>query len=83
MFHCHIDDHISRHAPLRDMRAGKADPHLTVAKRFHQPSEPMGGIVIALQVLPRPGDRAPAVAASSRKLALDVTSRDVPERGSA
>lgn len=78
MFHCHIDDQISRHAPLRDMRAGKADPHLTVAKRFHQPGEPMGGMVIALQVLPRPGDRAPAVAASSRKLALDVTSRDVP-----
>jgi FtsP/CotA-like multicopper oxidase with cupredoxin domain len=77
MFHCHIDDHISRHAPLRDMRAGKADPHLTVAKRFHLPNESMGGMVIALKVLPRPGDRAPSVAASPRKLALDITSREV------
>ncbi|MBC5799573.1 MAG: multicopper oxidase domain-containing protein [Candidatus Eremiobacteraeota bacterium] len=78
MFHCHIDDHITRHAPLRDMLAGKGDPQLTVAKRFHLPNQPMGGMVIALKVVPRPGDRAPIAVASARRLALDITSRDVP-----
>ena len=78
MFHCHIDDHISRHAPLRDMRAHRADPRLTIAKRFHLANEPMGGMVIALKVVPRRGDRAPSAAAPSRTLALDVTSRIVP-----
>ena len=70
MFHCHIDDHITRHAPLADMLAGKADPQLTVAKRFHLPNEPMGGMVIALDVLPRSGDRAPAVPQTPRQLTL-------------
>jgi FtsP/CotA-like multicopper oxidase with cupredoxin domain len=78
MYHCHIDDHISRHAPLSDMLAHKADPTLTVRKRFDLPNQPMGGMVIAIDVLPRSGDRPPAVAASPRKLALDITSHDVP-----
>jgi FtsP/CotA-like multicopper oxidase with cupredoxin domain len=78
MFHCHIDDHISRHAPLRDMLAHKADPHLTVAKRFHLANQMMGGMVVAVTILPRNGDRAPMAAASPRQLALDVASRDVP-----
>src|ERR1700729_401134 len=70
MYHCHVDDHITRHAPLSDMRAGKADPTLTVAKRFHQPNESMGGMVIAFHVVPRSGDRAPVAARSPRRIAL-------------
>ena len=77
MYHCHIDDHITRHAPLRDMRAGKADPLLTVARRFHLPNEPMGGMVIALKVVPRPGDRVPAPQASPRRLTLEIDAHDV------
>jgi FtsP/CotA-like multicopper oxidase with cupredoxin domain len=79
MFHCHIDDHITRHAPLADMRAGKADPQLTIAKRFHLPNEPMGGMVIALDVLPRAGDRAPAVAQTPRRLTLTFDAREMPD----
>jgi hypothetical protein len=77
MFHCHIDDHISRHAPLRDMRAGLADPKLTVARRFHQPNEPMGGMVIALKILPRPGDRAQAPQIATRRLTLEMNAENV------
>ncbi len=77
MYHCHIDDHITRHAPLRDMRAGKADPNLTIAKRFHQPNEPMGGMVIAFKVLPRPGDSAPAEEAQPRRLTLEMDAQNV------
>jgi FtsP/CotA-like multicopper oxidase with cupredoxin domain len=77
MFHCHIDDHITRHAPLRDMRAGKADPKLTVAKRFHQPNEPMGGMVIAFEVLPRPGDNTPVERTAYRRLTLEMDARNV------
>ncbi len=79
MFHCHIDDHITRHAPLADMLAGKADPQLSVAKRFHLPNEPMGGMVIALDVLPRSGDRAPAVPQTPRQLTLLLESHDVSD----
>jgi manganese oxidase len=79
MFHCHIDDHITRHAPLRDMRAGKADPSLTVAKRFHLPNEPMAGMVIAIRVLPRHGDRPPTVATSPRRLELAIEAHDQPD----
>ncbi|MBC5825025.1 MAG: multicopper oxidase domain-containing protein, partial [Candidatus Eremiobacteraeota bacterium] len=78
MFHCHIDDHISRHAPLRDMLSGKADPHLTIAKRFHLPNQPMGGMVIALKVLPRGDDHASVASGSPRRLALEATARVVP-----
>jgi FtsP/CotA-like multicopper oxidase with cupredoxin domain len=77
MFHCHIDDHITRHAPLRDMRAGKADPDLTVAKRFHQPNEQMGGMVIAFKVLPRPGDSAPVAQVEGRRLTLEMDAKNV------
>ena len=62
MFHCHIDDHISRHAPLRDMRAHTADPHLTISARFHLANEPMSGMVIAVKRLSAPR-RLRAVAA--------------------
>jgi manganese oxidase len=79
MFHCHIDDHITRHAPLADMRAGKADPSLTVAKRFHQPNEAMGGMVIALNVLPRAGDRTPVLSATPHRLTLSLAAREVPD----
>jgi FtsP/CotA-like multicopper oxidase with cupredoxin domain len=72
MYHCHIDDHITRHAPLRDMRAEKADPKLTVARRFHQPNEPMGGMVIAIKVVPRPGDLAPIEPPAARRLTLEM-----------
>ena len=78
MFHCHIDDHISQHAPLRDMLAGKADPNLTVAKRFHLPGEPMGGMVIALHVRPRPSDRAIVVPRSPRRLTLALEAHTPP-----
>jgi manganese oxidase len=79
MFHCHIDDHITRHAPLSDMLAGKADPTLTVAKRFHLPNEPMGGMVIALRVLPRPGDPAIVAPRSPRRLTLALEAHAVPQ----
>jgi FtsP/CotA-like multicopper oxidase with cupredoxin domain len=78
MFHCHIDDHVTRHAPLRDMLAGKADPKLDVVKRFHLPDEPMGGMVIGLRVLPRPGDRAIAVPRSPRRLTLALEAHTMP-----
>ena len=78
MFHCHIDDHISRHAPVRDMLAHRADPQLTVAKRFHLADQPMGGMVVAVTVVPIPGDRAPLPLAATRTLAVDVNSEVVP-----
>jgi FtsP/CotA-like multicopper oxidase with cupredoxin domain len=78
MYHCHVDDHISRHAPLRDMLAHKADPKLTIAKRFHHANQQMGGMVVAVDVLPQRGDLPPVEAAPARKLALDVSARDVP-----
>ncbi len=78
MFHCHIDDHITRHAPLRDMLAGKADPNLTIAKRFHLANEPMGGMVIALRVLPRRGDRTLAEAGPPRRLGITIEAHDQP-----
>jgi FtsP/CotA-like multicopper oxidase with cupredoxin domain len=78
MFHCHIDDHVTRHAPLRDMLAGKADPTLTVAKRFHLPDQPMGGMVIALRVLPRPGDPAIVAPGSPRRLTLELEAHTMP-----
>jgi len=79
MFHCHIDDHITRHAPLADMRAGKADLHLTVAKRFHLPNEPMGGMVIAFGVLPRPGDHVPVLSENPHQLTLALEAREVAD----
>ena len=78
MFHCHIDDHITRHAPLRDMLAGKADPSLTIAKRFHLANEPMGGMVIALRVLPRRGDHTLVETGSPRRLGLTIEAHDQP-----
>lgn len=77
MFHCHIDDHITRHAPLRAMLLGKDDPHYNVDTRFHLADQPMGGMVIAVDVMPKAGDRAAAPPASPRRLALAVDSHDV------
>ncbi len=77
MFHCHITDHTSRHAPLRIMLARKADPHFDVPARFHQPDGAMSGMVVAVRVRPRPGDARPALAAAPRELALDVRSQRV------
>jgi FtsP/CotA-like multicopper oxidase with cupredoxin domain len=81
MFHCHIDDHISRHPPVAEMLAHRPSAgdisKLTVAKRFHLPNEPMGGMVVAVRVLPRPGDSAPAAAPPARRLSLVLDARDV------
>ncbi|HEY1655983.1 MAG TPA: multicopper oxidase domain-containing protein [Candidatus Tumulicola sp.] len=82
MFHCHIDDHITRHPPLAEMLAHRPSSDdasdAAIAKRFHLPNEPMGGMVIAIRVVPRPGDPPPPVAdASARQLKLVFDSRDV------
>lgn len=82
MFHCHIDDHITRHAPLAEMLAHRPARDdisaVTVAKRFHLPNEPMGGMVIAVRVEPRPGDRTALVAERSpRRLGLVFDADDV------
>jgi FtsP/CotA-like multicopper oxidase with cupredoxin domain len=84
MFHCHISDHIVGHAPIADMRAAKAspqfalakDPEVAVANRFHRADKPMGGMVVAIQVRPRPGDRAPSDATAPRQMTLAVDARD-------
>ncbi len=78
MFHCHLAAHTTRHAPLNDMLAGKADPNLTLAKRFHQPDQRMGGMVIAVRVLPRGGDVPPLAAAAARQLELAIVAHDGP-----
>ena len=81
MFHCHIDDHITRHMPIADMMARRPSlpdiSELTVAKRFHLPDEPMGGMVIAVRVEPRPTDRAPVATRAARRLSLVLESHDV------
>jgi hypothetical protein len=84
MFHCHISDHIVGHAPIADMRAAKAspqfalakEPEVAVANRFHRADMPMGGMVVAIQVRPRPGDRAPSDATAPRRMTLAVDARD-------
>jgi manganese oxidase len=87
MYHCHISDHISRHAPLADMRAGKAAPQLSltqnpraaVAKRFHLADQPMGGMVVAITVQPRSGSDTAvtdSTTAATRRLALTIDAHD-------
>jgi FtsP/CotA-like multicopper oxidase with cupredoxin domain len=76
MFHCHITDHTSRHAPLRDMLTHRAAPGYGVVQRFHLPGRSMSGMVIAVSVLPRAGDRAPVAAASPRRLTLAIDGAD-------
>ncbi len=84
MFHCHISDHIVGHAPIEDMRAAKVSPQFALAKnpevavanRFHRVDKPMGGMVIAVQIRPRPGDRAPLYATAPRRMTLSVDARD-------
>ncbi len=79
MFHCHISDHTSRHAPLRDMLARKASPGFGIPERFHLPGQPMSGMVVMVTVHPRPGDRAPLAAAAPRHLTLAVDGADDPK----
>ncbi len=81
MFHCHIDDHITRHLPVTEMLSHQPSKNditaETVARRFHLPNEPMGGMVIALHVAARPGDRTPAATGASRRLSLALDDQDV------
>jgi len=60
------------HRPIRNEFTGAA-----IARRFHRPDEPMGGMVIALRITPRPGDHAPIAARTPRRLALNVDAADV------
>ena len=84
MYHCHISDHISRHAPLADMRAGKENPQLSLARdpetaiatRFHLADQPMGGMVVAITVRPRAGDAAIANSDAPRRLALTINAHN-------
>ena len=84
MYHCHISDHISRHAPLADMRAGKENPQLSlahdpeaaIARRFHLADQPMGGMVVAITVRPRAGDAAIANSDAPRRLALAINAHN-------
>ncbi len=78
MFHCHIDDHITRHAPLRAMLARKPDPQLTVTKRYHLANQPMASMVVAVSVLPGSHGREAVAASPARTLALDINSDVVP-----
>ncbi len=81
MFHCHIDDHITRHMPIADMVGRRPSlpniSEVTVAKRFHLPDEPMGGMVIAVRVEGAPADRAPGATRVPRRLELVLASHDV------
>ncbi len=84
MYHCHISDHITRHPPLADMRAGKAAPDLSlsgdlsqaVAQRFHLADQPMGGMVVPITVRQGPQDRAATDATTPRRLALTIDAHD-------
>ncbi len=81
MFHCHIDDHISRHPSLHEMLTHRPIRNeysgAAIAHRFHLPNQPMGGMVIALRVTPRPGDHATSAARGPRRLALVVDEAEV------
>src|SRR6185437_14941983 len=81
MFHCHIDDHITRHPSIAAMLAHRPGPNditrTTVAERFHLPDEPMGGMVIAVRVVAPRGLPDPAPAGATRRLSLVVDERDV------
>lgn len=81
MFHCHIDDHITRHSPIAAMLAHRPGPNditlATVAQRFHLADEPMGGMVIAVHVRRNGGDRDPSPAGPERRLSLVVDDRVV------
>jgi FtsP/CotA-like multicopper oxidase with cupredoxin domain len=78
MFHCHITVHTMPHPPLAELIAGKLEKR-SLEARVHRPDDYMGGMMMAVRVLPAKGDVPPIRPVARRKLALDVVELPKPE----
>lgn len=77
MFHCHISVHILPHAPLAPLIAGR-DPGRTLEAALHLTHHTIGGMMMAVNVVPAHGEAALQRPAGAMKLALDVVQLSRP-----
>ncbi len=78
MFHCHLTVHTMPHPPTAELIAGKLEKR-SIEARVHRPDDYMGGMMMAVRVLPAKGDVAPIRPVARRKLDLDVVELPKPE----
>jgi FtsP/CotA-like multicopper oxidase with cupredoxin domain len=78
MFHCHITVHTLPHRPTAELLAGKLEKR-SIEANVHRPDDYMGGMMMAVRVLPAKGDVATIRPIARRKLDLDVVELPKPE----
>jgi FtsP/CotA-like multicopper oxidase with cupredoxin domain len=78
MFHCHLTVHTMPHPPTAELIAGKLAKR-SIEARVHRPDDYMGGMMMAVRVLPAKGDVAVSRPTARRKLDLDVVELPKPE----
>jgi FtsP/CotA-like multicopper oxidase with cupredoxin domain len=78
MFHCHLTVHTMPHPPTAELIAGKFKKR-SIEERVHRPDDYMGGMMMAVRVLPAKGDVAAIRPVARRKLDLDVVELPKPE----
>jgi FtsP/CotA-like multicopper oxidase with cupredoxin domain len=78
MFHCHITVHTLPHRPTAELIAGKLEKR-SLEANVHRPDDYMGGMMMAVRVLPAKGDVAWKLPAARRKLDLDVVELPKPQ----
>jgi FtsP/CotA-like multicopper oxidase with cupredoxin domain len=77
MFHCHLTVHTMPHPPTAELIAGKLEKR-SIEARVHRPDDYMGGMMMAVRVLPAKGDVALIRPVARRKLDLDVVELPKP-----
>jgi len=78
MFHCHLTVHTMPHPPTAELIAGKLEKR-SIEALVHRPNDYMGGMMMAVRVLPAKGDVAVSRPTARRKLDLDVVELPKPE----
>jgi FtsP/CotA-like multicopper oxidase with cupredoxin domain len=77
MFHCHISVHTMPHRPLDELIAGHLQKR-SIESLAHLTHNAMGSMMMAVRVLPAPGDAALSRPIAQRRLSVDIVENPAP-----
>jgi FtsP/CotA-like multicopper oxidase with cupredoxin domain len=77
MFHCHIAVHTMPHRPLAELIAGRLQKR-SIESQAHLTHDAMGSMMMAVRVLPAPGDAALIRPTAPRRLSVDIVENPTP-----
>jgi FtsP/CotA-like multicopper oxidase with cupredoxin domain len=79
MFHCHLTVHTMPHAPLAELVAGRLRKRSLATQVHLANNDSMGGMMMAVSVVPERGEVSARVPVPRRRLALDIVQTPKPD----